>query len=446
MHYCEKNNCAEEGNICVPATDQPRVIIIGGGFAGLNLVKRLKNKPVQLVLFDKNNYHQFIPLLYQVATSGIEAESIVFPYRKMFRKYKNLVYRMAEVKKVDPDKKIIITSIGEISYDFLVVATGSTTNFFENKDIETSSIGLKSLTDALNIRSYLLQNLEEAALRCIGLDKEALSSVIIVGGGPAGVEMAGALAEFKKYIIPRDYPELRQTTVRIILVEGSDRLLQWMPEKLSEKTFQYLKNMGVEIKLNAFVNNYDHDIVEFTNGEKIRVSALLWTAGVKGELPEGFSNDNVSNQKRLLVDEFNRVLGYNNVFAIGDIALRQTIAYHNGHPMVAQVAIQQGKTLADNILFLLAQKPMQKFTYKDKGTMATIGKKKAVAIINRFPVWGFPAWILWSFVHLMGIIGVRNKILIGLNWLWNYFTYDKSDRLIIRKYKPIQKTLAKLEP
>jgi len=434
MIYCDEVNCQEKGRICVPATDMPRVVVVGGGFAGLQLLKRLKTKPVQVVLLDKNNYHQFIPLLYQVATSGIEPDNIVFPFRKMFRKYKNMVYRMAEVTKVNREKNTISTSIGEISYDFLVIATGSSTNYFGKKDIEKSSIGLKSLTDALDMRSHLLQNLEEAAIRCLGEDKEALSSVMIVGGGPAGVEMAGALAEFKRYILPRDYPELKQTRVNIILAEGTSRLLPWMPEKLSDKTYHYLKNMGVDIKLNTFVKNYNSDLVEFDNGESLRASALVWTAGVKGELFQGLGKESITPQNRILVDEFNRISGLNNVFAIGDIAFMQTAVYPSGHPMVAQVAIQQGKTLADNILFSLGQKPLQKFTYKDKGSMATIGKKKAVAIINRISVWGFPAWILWSFVHLMGIIGVRNKILIGLNWLWSYFTYDKGDRIILQKY------------
>jgi len=438
MTYCDKVNCHEKGRICVPATDLPRVVVVGGGFAGLRLVRSLKNQPVQVVLFDKNNYHQFIPLLYQVATSGIEPDSIVFPYRKMFRKYKNLVYRMAEVTKVDQEKNTISTSIGEISYDFLVIATGSATNYFGNNDIERIGNGLKSLTDALDIRSHLLQNLEEAALRCIGQDKEALGSVLIVGGGPAGVEMTGALAEFKRYILPRDYPELKQTPVKIILVEGTGRLLQWMPEKLSDKTYQYLKNMGVDIRLNTFVKNYKLDLVEFANGETLRVSALIWTAGIKGELFQGFGNVSISPQHRIIVDEFNRIRGLNNVFAIGDIAFMQTDGYPSGHPMVAQVAIQQGKNLAINILGSIGYKPLRKFKYRDKGSMATIGKKKAVAHLNHISVWGFPAWFLWSFVHLMGIIGVRNKFLVGINWLWSYFTYDKGDRIILRKYGPLQ--------
>ncbi len=439
MQCCDKIDCFEQGQICVPATKLPRIIIVGGGFAGMKLVKSLKDHPVQLVLFDKNNYHQFIPLLYQVATSGIAPDSIVFPFRKIFRKYKNLVYRMAEVTQVQPKKNTITTSIGEISYDYLVLATGSTTNYFGNKDIERFGIGLKSVTDALDIRSYLLQNLEDAALKCIERDKIALGSIMIVGGGPAGVEMAGALAEFKKYILPRDYPELKNTPVKIILCEGTGRLLQSMPEKLSDKTHRYLTNLGVDIRLNTMVKKYNRDLVEFANGETIRVSALIWTAGVMGKLVNGFGKESISPQQRIFVNEFNKVEVLDHVFAIGDIAFMQTDGFPVGHPMVAQVAIQQGKNLASNILRTINKKPLRKFRYIDKGSMATIGRRKAVAYINHIPVWGFTAWFLWSFIHLMGIIGVRNKVLVGLNWLWSYFTYDKGDRVIIRKYNPLLK-------
>lgn len=432
MKDCKKLNCFEKGLVCVPVSKFPRVVVVGGGFAGINLIKAMKKMPVQIVLFDKNNFHQFIPLLYQVATSGIEPDSIIFPYRKMFRKYKNIIYRMAEVTKVNPENKTISTSIGDISYDFLVIATGSKTDYFGNKDIEKFGIGLKSITQALDIRSFLLQNLEEAVLRCIGHDKATLSSVMIVGGGAAGVEMAGALAEFKRYILPMDYPELESTHVKIILVEGSNRLLQSMPEKLSRKTYRYLKNMGVDIRLNTMVKNYSHDKVEFANGETLNVAALIWTAGVKGKIITGIGKKRISKQQRIVVDEYNKVEGLDRVFAIGDIAFMKTDGYPNGHPMVAQVAIQQGKNLATNIFSSIKDKPLRKFKYTDKGSMATIGKKKAVAYIKHFSVWGFTAWFLWSFVHLMSIMGVRNKTLVGLNWMWSYFTYDKGDRVIIR--------------
>ncbi len=432
MRDCKKFNCFEKGLVCVPASKLPRVVVVGGGFAGINLIKAMKNMPVQIVLFDKNNFHQFVPLLYQVATSGIEPDSIIFPYRKMFRKYKNIIYRMAEVTKVDPENNTISTSIGDISYDFLVIATGSKTDYFGNKDIEKFGIGLKSITQALDIRSLLLQNLEEAVLRCIGRDKATLSSVMIVGGGAAGVEMAGALAEFKKYILPMDYPELERTHVKIILVEGSGRLLQSMPEKLSEKAYHYLKKMGVDIRLNTIVKNYSPDKVEFTGGETLNVSALIWTAGVKGEILYGIGKERISRKQRIVVDEYNKVEGLDRVFAIGDIAFMKTDGYPKGHPMVAQVAIQQGKNLAANMLSSIKNKPLRKFKYTDKGTMATIGKKKAVAYIKSVSVWGFTAWFLWSFVHLMSIMGVRNKVLVGFNWMWNYFTYDKGDRVIIR--------------
>ena len=262
---------------------------------------------------------------------------------------------------------------------------------------------------------------------------------MIVGGGPAGVELAGALAEFKRYILPRDYPELRETPVRIILVEGIDRLLPSMPEKLSDKTYLYLKNMGVEIKLNTFVKNYADGIVEFRDGETVRISGLLWTAGVKGELPEGLKSETVSATQRILVDENNRVNGYKNVFAVGDVAMMQTEEYPKGHPMVAQVAIQQGKTLAENILRSLNQKSLQKFNYRDKGSMATIGKKKAVASIKKLEFGGFTAWLIWSFIHLMSIMGMRNKIIVAVNWLWGYFTYDKGDRIIIPELRSKQR-------
>jgi NADH dehydrogenase len=435
MKYCEDVNCYESGQICIPATDLPRVVVIGGGFAGLKLVKSLKNKKVQVVLLDKNNYHQFIPLLYQVATSGIEPDSIVFPFRKMFRNYSNLVYRLAEVTMVNTTNNSLSTSIGEISCDFLVIATGSATNYFGNNEIERYGFGLKTLTDAINIRSHLLSNLEDAVLRCIQRDRESFSSVLIVGGGPAGVELAGALAEFKRYILPKDYPELRETPVRIILAEGTDRLLPSMPEKLSEKTCLYLKKMGVEIKLNTFVKNYKDGLVEFRDGQTVKISGLLWTAGVKGEFPEGLSSDSISGNRRILVDENNRVLGFKNIFAIGDAALMQTKEYPKGHPMVAQVAIQQGKTLAENILRSLDQKPLQKFSYRDKGSMATIGKKRAVATLKKLNFGGFSAWLIWSFIHLMSIMGMRNKTIVAVNWLWSYFTYDKSDRIIIPELK-----------
>ncbi len=437
MKYCEETNCFENGQVCIPATKLPRVVVVGGGFAGLNFVKALKNKPVQIVLFDKNNFHQFVPLLYQVATSGLEPDNIIFPFRKMFRKYKNLIYRMSEVINVDTEKNILITSIGDIFFDYLVIATGSKTNYFGNKDIEHFGIGLKSIIQALDIRSLLLQNLENAVLRCIDKDKTSLSSVMIVGGGPAGVEMAGAISEFKKYILTKDYPELKSTHVNIILVEGTNRLLQAMPQKLSAKTYNYLKNMGVDVRLNTIVKNYSHNKVEFTNGETLNVSALIWTAGVKGKLLPGINRQNISKQQRIIVDEYNKVKALDRIFAIGDIAYMQTGKYPNGHPMVAQVAMQQGKNLAINLLAIFNNKPLLKFEYNDKGSMATIGKKRAVAYIKHISFSGFTAWFIWSFIHLISIMGVRNKTLIGLNWMWNYFTYDKGDRVIIRKYKPL---------
>ncbi len=431
--YCQDKNCLETGKICIPSNRKPRVVVIGGGFAGLSLIRHLKNKPVQVILFDKNNHHQFLPLLYQVATSGTPPDSIVFPFRKIFRNYKNVIFRMAGVSQIDTENKRVITSIGEIKYDYLVIAGGSANNFFGNQNFRKYSTGLKSVVNALDIRSRLLQNLERAAISCVDTDKKQLASVAIVGGGPAGIEMAGALAEFRKYVLPKDYPELKDSGMKITLLEGTGSLLAAMPENLSTKTFKYLSKMQVDVRLNTLVKSYDGTNVELSNGETFGAATFIWTAGVKAVTFDGIPESLTKTMSRIGVDEFNRIPNLENVFAIGDVAQMNTEDYPDGHPMVAQPAIQQGKNLALNILRQLSAKPIKPFVYHDKGSLATIGKKKAVAHIYGLTFSGFFAWIVWSAVHLMSIIGVRNKVVIAINWMWSYFTYDKGDRVIIRK-------------
>ena len=429
------DNCKAENKICLPDTDLPRILVVGGGFAGISLVKKLKSKPVQVVMLDKNNFHQFQPLLYQVATSGIEPDSIVFPLRKLFKGYQNVFYRMADVESIEAEQNRVNTNIGIINYDYLVIATGSDTNFFGLKDIQENSVGMKTIQEALDIRSLILQNLEKAVVTCDDAERNALTNFAIIGGGPAGVETAGAIAEFKKYILPKDYPELDVNMMSIYLIEAGNELLSTMSSNSSKNSLEYLKKMGVDIKLNTVVKAYDGLTIKTNETDLLYAKTVIWTAGVKGNVPLGINKEIVGRGNRIQVDNYSKVVGHENIYALGDLALMSTDNYPKGHPMVAQVAIQQGKLLAKNLMAHLLNKQQQPFKYKDKGSLATVGKRKAVADLSQFQFSGFFAWILWSVVHLMSISGFRNKLLVGINWSWSYFTYDKGNRLIIRKYK-----------
>lgn len=427
--------CRIGDEICLPDSSLPRVVVIGGGFAGISLVKKLKNKPVQIVVLDKNNFHQFQPLLYQVATSGIEPDSIVFPLRKLFNGYKNVFFRMAMVNEIQSESNTIVTDIGTVEYDHLVIATGSTTNFFGLQDVQQHSVGMKTIQEALDIRSLILQNFEKAVVTCDEAERNALTNFAIVGGGPAGVETAGAMAEFKKYILPKDYPELDASMMSIYLIEAEDELLNAMSDKSSENALKFLNKLGVDVRLNTVVQSYDGLNIKTDKAVLLQAKTMIWTAGVKGNVPTGINKENIARGNRILVDDYCSIKGYKNIYVVGDIAAMVSDHYPSGHPMVAQVAIQQGKQLANNILLQLQGKERKKFSYKDKGSLATIGKRKAVADIGKLRFGGYIAWLLWSVVHLLSISGFRNKLLVGLNWAWSYFTYDKGNRLIIRKFR-----------
>ena len=429
-----KSVCSVADDICLPDTDYPRVVIVGGGFAGLALVEKLKNKKVQVVLFDKNNFHQFQPLLYQVATSALEPDSIVFPFRKQFKGYNNVIFRLAEVEEIQPSSNILITSKGKVQYDYLVLATGTTTNFFGMDSVAQNSLGMKDIRDSLNIRHMMLQNLEQAAITCDDKERDALTNFVIVGGGPAGVEMAGALAEFCKYILPKDYPEYPSSIMNIYLIEAFDELLSTMSDKASSKTLKYLEDLNVKVLLNESVTNYDGNRVTTKSGKVILAKNLVWTAGVKGQFPKGIDKKYVVRGDRIKTDSFLMVEGYRNIFAIGDIAAVITTDRPKGHPQVAQTAIQQGKWLGKSLLKIINNEAPKPFEYQDKGSLATVGKRKAVADLGKFKFGGYFAWLLWSIVHLMSISGFRNRLMVGFNWAVSYFTYEKRNRLIIRNF------------
>jgi NADH:quinone reductase (non-electrogenic) len=427
--------CRTGNEICLPESSLPRMVVIGAGFAGISLIKKLKNKPVQIVLLDRNNFHQFQPLLYQVATSGIEPDSIVFPLRKLFKGFQNVHFRMANVERIIPESNKVMTDIGRLEYDYLIIACGSNTNFFGLKDVQKYGIGMKSIQEALDTRSLILQHLERAVVTCDEAERDALTNFAVVGGGPAGVETAGAIAEFKKYVLPKDYPELDAKMMSIYLIEAGDKLLKSMSNKAARNALVYLRQIGVDIKLNTVVRSYDGLNIKTDKKAILKARTVIWTAGVTGNIPIGISRENVTRENRILVDEFCRIKGYPNIYAIGDLAAMISERYPAGHPMVAQVAIQQGRLLAKNIILQLQKKSPKAFSYKDKGALATIGKRRAVADLGNFKFSGYFAWLLWSTVHLISISGFRNKLLVGLNWTWSYFTYDKGNRLIIRRYK-----------
>jgi NADH dehydrogenase len=418
----------------IPQSNLKRVVIIGGGFGGLNLAKGLHNKGFQVVLLDRHNYHAFQPLFYQVATAGLEPGSIAYPFRKIFSSYRDYYFRMANVLRIDTNAHTVNTDIGTLHYDFLVIATGATTNFFGNKQLEQLCMPMKSVSEALDIRSLMLQNLEKALLTNNDLDKDSLMGIVIVGGGPTGVELAGALAELKMDILPKDYPDLDMRVMDIHLLDSNDRLLKAMHEKSSEKALEALKIMGVDIRLNTRVTDYNGKEITTKSGEKLRAAMVIWAAGVKATFPDGLPAEAVASG-RILVDELNRIAGSENIFAIGDCAAMITESNPLGHPMMAQPALQQGALLAKNLIRIKNGQMPEPFVYKNLGSMATIGRNKAVTELPKFKLYGWIAWIAWLFVHVAKLIGFRNKIVVMISWAQNYFRHSRDLRLIIRPFK-----------
>ncbi|MDF2433065.1 MAG: hypothetical protein JWP44_2696 [Mucilaginibacter sp.] len=413
---------------------KPRVVIIGGGFGGLALAKRLKNAPVDVLMLDRHNYHTFQPLLYQVAIGSIAADSIAFPIRRIFTKHDNFSFNMAEVEKINPENNTLTTSIGTIHYDYLVVATGSNTNFFGNKEIEHFAMPMKNIPEALNLRSLIVQNLETALVTADMREKFALMTFVVVGGGPTGVELSGALAEMRHLILGNDYHGLSKYDMRVYLVEGKDRLLASMSTQASEKAKKFLVDGDVIIYNSAHVQSYDGFYLTIDNGKTIKTRNVLWAAGVKGEVPEGIPAEVIAKSNRIYVDEINKVKGYQNIFSIGDVAAMITNEFPNGHPGVAPAAIQQGEHLGKNLEHLLKGEPTEPFIYHDKGSLATIGRNQAVADLGKLHFQGFFAWLLWGFVHIMSLAGFSNKGIVFLSWAVNYFTKNSDNRLVVRYF------------
>lgn len=415
-----------------------RIVIVGGGFAGINLCRGLDRKKYEICLVDRNNFHSFPPLFYQVAASALVPANICFPLRKEFRKMPNVSYHMGHVKNIDLQRKEITTSYETLKYDRLVLAAGSTNNYFGMENLSRETFGIKTVSEAIHTRDEILDRFERGALCTDPERRRQLLSFLVVGGGPSGVEIAGALGEMKKYIIKKEYPELKPEDVNITLVEGSAQLLGAMSKKSQERALKDLQDLMVNVRLNTVMKGYNEKFVTFADGHREYYETLIWTAGVKGEPMPGMPEQTIGRGNRIIVDEYNRVTGYeDSVYALGDIALMTTEKYPKGHPQMAQPAIQQAANLAKN---MNAGEFKSKFRYHDKGSMATIGKNKAVADLPKYSFSGFFAWLAWLFVHLISILGMRNKISVMMNWFWNYIFYSTSLRLLLRPTKyPLRK-------
>ena len=422
-----------------------KVVIVGAGFGGLRLARKLSNKPgIEVVLIDRFNYHQFQPLFYQVATAGLDASNISFPLRKVFQKSNNVRIRLAELQQVVPAENKIITDAEEISYDALVLATGADTNFFGNTKIAGNAFPMKSTVEALQLRYRLLQNFEKALTVKDPSELQQLMNIVIVGGGPTGVEVAGALAEMKKYVLPKDYPELDFSTMNIYLLEGAGKTLAAMSEKSSIQSAKYLERLGVKVMTNALVKDYDGTNVLLNSGEQIAASTMIWAAGIKGNIPNGVDKSLIARGNRVTTNRYCVVSGYDNIYAIGDIAYMETPKFPKGHPQVAPVAMQQADLLAINFKLIERKSNADRqyeFEYKDKGSMATVGRNLAVvdvpmpkALGSKLHVGGFMAWMIWMGLHLMLILGVKNRFFVFSNWLYNYLTYDQNLRLLFREF------------
>ncbi|WP_303312240.1 NAD(P)/FAD-dependent oxidoreductase [Hymenobacter sp. BT730] len=419
----------------LPVSKNPRVVIVGCGFAGLRLAKELRHAPVQVVVIDRNNYHNFQPLLYQVATGALEADSIAYPIRKIFAGQENFFYRMADVQRVDPERNTVVTHIGDIRYDYLVLATGSLTNFFGIESLERNAMQIKSIPNALNLRSFIFQNFEKALLTENPDERQALLNIVVVGGGPTGVEISGSLAEMRKHVLPKDYPELDLRQMQIILVEAGGELLGPMSKKSQQKSQEYLEELGVQIRLNTSIKRYENCRAYYSETDFIPTENLIWAAGVNGAAVAGLPPEIVARNKRINVNQWNRVEGFENVFAIGDVANMVTEEMPRGLPMLAPVAQQQADLLAKNLVRVLQGQAPENFKYLNKGVMAIVSRNKAVVDLPKDVHFnGIMGWFTWLFVHLMTLVGFRNKVVAFVDWAFSYFSSDQALRLIIRPF------------
>lgn len=416
----------------IPVTGKKRIVVVGCGFAGLTIGKKLRNSVFQVVIIDKHNYHQFPPLFYQVASAGLEASSILFPIRKIFQNYDDYHIRKAEVIGIESTENKLLTTAGTVEYDYLILAHGATNSFFGSAEMKDCTRAMKTIAEVLDLRNSLLMNFENALLAPTEEERERLLNIVIIGGGPSGVEIAGALAEMNRYVLPKDYPEFKKIKIKIFLIEAADRLLNAMSPKSSEKAKKFLEKYGVKVMTKTMAQGCNAETVFLSSGESINTSMIIWTAGIKGNAIEGLDPEIYKKNHRIIVDDYCRVKGSENIYAIGDISIMTTGKYPSGHPQVAQVAIQQAAFLAQHLKSLENKRSFMPFRYKDKGTMATVGRHLAVVELPFMSFHGIFGWFVWMSVHLMSIIGVKNKLAIFISWVWNYFTYDQSTRLILR--------------